>query len=129
MVQHGVVAAVTVPLMRLLQIVLCLRRRAPHRCGFQNHPEQLGGRLCFSHAPRFSALQEVNKMVLSVYLHKLSVYVPMIKTAITSRGFICTSLTGETSGTIKLATMGTFASQNVLRILEIVLPNVTFSKY
>ena len=32
-------------------------------------------------------------------------------------------------GTIRLATTGTFASENVLRILEIVLPNVTFARY
>ena len=53
----------------------------------------------------------------------------MIKAAIMRRGFICTSLTGVTSGTISLAATGTFASQNVLRILEIVLPNVTFVRY
>ena len=46
----------------------------------------------------------------------------MIKAAIMRRGFICTSLTGVTSGTVRFATTGTFASKNVLRILEIVLP-------
>ena len=67
-------------------------------------------------------------MVLSQNLDRLSVYAPMIKAAIMRRGFILTSLTGVTSGTIRLATTGTFASQNVLRILEIVLPNVTLAR-
>ena len=72
---------------------------------------------------------KVKSMVLSLYLDKLSVYVPMIKAAIMRRGFMCTSLTGVTSGTIRLATRGTFASQNASRILEIVLPNVTIARY
>ena len=67
-------------------------------------------------------------MVLSQNLDMLSVYA-MIKSAIKRRGFICTSLTGITNGIIILSAKGTFVSQNVLRILEIVLPNVTFARY
>ena len=41
----------------------------------------------------------------------------MIKAAITKRGFIWILLIGATNGSIKLATTGTFASKNDLRIL------------
>ena len=68
-------------------------------------------------------------MVLSLYLDKLSVYVPVTKAAIMRRGFICTSLIGTISGIIKLTTKGTFASRNGQRALEIELKNVTSVNY
>ena len=43
------------------------------------------------------------------------------KAAIMRRGFICTSLIGVTSGTIRLTTTGTFASKNDQRVLGIEL--------
>ena len=63
------------------------------------------------------------------FLDKLSVCAPMMKAATMKRGCTCISSIGVTSGTIRLATTGTSASQNVLRILEIVLPNATFAWY
>ena len=63
-------------------------------------------------------------MVHSLYLGKLSVYVPATKAAIMRRSFICTSLIGTISGIIKLTTMGTFASRNGQRALGIELQNV-----
>ena len=66
--------------------------------------------------PSSQRFWKVNKHVLSLHLDKFSVCAPMIKAAIISRGFICTSLTWVTSGTI-IATTGISASQNVVRIL------------
>ena len=51
------------------------------------------------------------------FLDRLLVFDQMIKVATMRRGFICTSLIGVTSGTIRLATMGTFASRNDQRVL------------
>ena len=85
-------------------IVLCLRRRLPTPVGSWIHSEHLGV---------LSASGRWISMVLSLHFEKLSVYAPMIKAAIMRRGFICTSLTGVTSGTTRLATTGISASQNV----------------
>ena len=68
-------------------------------------------------------------MALSLYLDKLSVCAPVIKAVIMRRGFICISSIGVTSETIRLSTMGTFASRNVQRVLGIELQNVTSAKY
>ena len=107
--QLGVVAAVTISvlLMRLFADCALPTLAAPLHCGVLE-PSRTIGRTVF--VLMFTALLKVNKMVLSLHFDKLSVYVPVIKAAIMRRGFICTSLTGITSGTIRLATTGTFAS-------------------
>ena len=51
------------------------------------------------------------------FLDRLLVFDQMIKVATMRRGFICTSSIGITNGTIRLATMGTFASRNDQRVL------------
>ena len=113
MVKLGVATAVTISvlLMRLLLIVFCLRRRALHRCGVPDPFRTLGRMfVVFLSLPVLSASGRWASTVLSLHLDKLSVYAPMIKAAIMRRGFICTSLTGVTSGTTRLATTGISAS-------------------
>ena len=132
MVPLGVVAAETmsVLLMKCLLIVLYLRRRALHHCGGPVPSRTIGlTSVVFLSTLALNGSGGVANRALSLYLDKLSVCAPVIKAAIMRRGFICTSLIGVTSGTIRLATTGTFASRNVQRVLGIELQNVTSAKY
>ena len=110
MVQPGVVAAVTISelSMRLLLIELCLRRGAQPLCGVLD-PFRTIGRMSvvFSSPLALNDSGRLANMALFQYLGKLLVYAPVIKAAIMRRGFICTSLTGVTSGTMRLATTRT----------------------
>ena len=103
MAQPGVVAAATisVPSMKYLLTVLCLRRGAPHHCGDPD-PSRTNGRtsVVFLSSLALNVFRKCTNMVHFPFLDKLLVYVPVIKAAIMRRGFICTSLTGVTSGTI-----------------------------
>ena len=131
MLQLGAVAVVTISvlLMKPLLIVLCLRRRGPHHCGDLD-PFWTIGRMYvvfWSHlVPRNYG--KWTNMDHFPFLDKLSVSAHMIKAAIMRRGFICTSLTGVTSGNTRLATLGISAFQNVLRMPGIVLTNETFAR-
>ena len=94
------------------------------------HTEQLDGRLWFFQAHQLSTILESEQnMAPFPFLDKLLVYVPVIKAAIMRRGFICSSSSGVTRGTIRLTTTGIFASRNGQRALEIELQNVTSAKY
>ena len=64
------------------------------------HPTVVGPGSIIEHASSHR-FWKVNKHVLSLHFEKVSVYAPMIKAAIISRGFICTSLTWVISGTIR----------------------------
>ena len=112
MVKFGVAATVTISVLQIESFVDCALFAplgwAPRRCGVLDP---------LSSTPVSQRFWKVNKHVLSLHLDKFSVCAPMIKAAIISRGFICTSLTCVTSGTIRLATTGICASQNVVRIL------------
>ena len=102
----------------------------PHLCGTWIHPGQLGRCLWFSEATWFQEILESEQTWAHFpFLDKLSVCAHMIKAATTKHGCTCTSSNGVTSGITRLATTGTFASQNVLRMPRIVLPNATFSMY
>ena len=103
MVQPGVVEAATISVLltKYFLTVPCRRRRAPHHCGDQD-PSRTIGRMSvvfWSHLVLRNSGKLAN-MALFQYLGKLLDYAPMIKAAIMRRGFICTSLTGVTSGTI-----------------------------
>ena len=104
--------------------------QTPHHCGNPD-PSRTIGRMSvvFSSLLVLRNSGKLANMALFQYLDRLSVYAPVIKAVIMRRGFICNSLTGVTCGTVRLTTTGTVASQNVLRILEIVLPNLTFARY
>ena len=96
---------------------------SPHTIvGTRIHPRQLGRRMWFPQAPRLSTILESEQT--RCFFVKLLVYDPMIKVATLRHGFTCISLIGTTSGIIMLMMMGTFASKNGLRVLEMELKNV-----
>ena len=110
---------------------LCFAYAAgPHTIvGTRIHPEHWLTSVIFSSPLALSDSGESINMVHSLYLDKLLVYVPVTKAAIMRRGFICSSLSGVTSGTIRLTTTGTFASRNDQQVLRLKLQSVTSAKF